>query len=375
MAATFLRGSTHWARIPRLTGGSTQRSLGTTDASTAKRIGQFVDWCVGSHQQWLLAAMADGHVPVLNAYTAYLELRLPAFIADAQGGDSDPDLEPYIDRWIAEMGRVNKPSAVVRKKYVAQVRTFIPAGATFRRSTLKRPAIRAWLQGLGIGQPNRYRAALSAFCAFLVVEEVLEFNPVAAVPATKEADPRTRHLTPAEAEIVVQALPSARDRALQALLICTAADVESGLAVTFRDVDRGARTVHIRGTKKAWRDRTCYVYDRWTALWDTYVESYLRANPGLPAAAVFPGPEYDGTWKIFKRSMEEAGIVDYTMKDHRHTWAVQAFRDQLPLHAISGQLGHRDPVMALKVYGKYVPRAADFRRGAAPQAGLEIANG
>lgn len=355
----FQRGKLWWARIPRLGAPGVQRSLGTQDKEVAMHIARFLDHCKatrGVRESWLLTEMAEGRVPVLEAYYAYTDRKLDLFIEQHRFGPDDPELEPWIETWVKEMIRRKTPSEGVRRKYEQQVRTFITEG--FRRSQLTRPNIRRWLQDLPVGQPNRYRAALSSFCRFLVLEEVLEHNPVAGVPATQEAAPRDRHLTPDEALALVKAMPTSDDRAFQALLICTAADVESARQVRIMDV--GGGKVYIRGTKQQWRTRYCYIYKRWEPVWAIFAE-WFRGQPPVPAREIFQRlGSYDDIYHRFRAACRQLGIEDYTMKDHRHTWAVQAFKDKLPIHAIYQQLGHRDATMALKVYGKHTVRAEDY---------------
>ena len=358
----FLRSNKFWGRIPRLgTEAGTRRSLGTTDSKTASMVCSFLDWCVGSHQQWLLDEMNEGRVAVIDAYTAYVELRLPAFIDAIKGSVSDPDLEPFVAKWVLEMARLRSPSARTRRAYLAQVRTLFVAGEPLLRSGLDKKRIRAWLASLDVSQPNRHRAALSVFCEYLILEDVLKHSPVAAIPPIRENAPRSRHLSMDEAARLVGAMESPIHRALQTFILCTAADVRSALAITHGDIHRVERTAHVHGTKRLSRDRVCHVYDRWEPLWDAHVEPFLKENAGLPRARVFV-VEYTHAREVFSRAASAVGLSDYTMKDHRHTWAVQAFRDRIAIHAISGQLGHANPVMALKVYGKYDATAADFRR-------------
>lgn len=359
MMTPFRRGQLFWARIPRVRATSVQRSLGTGDEQVAKHMCLFLDTLkvrASAEDAWLLDQLAEGKVPARDAYVAFAEGRLPAFVAELKAPTENPDLEPYVARWVRELARRRRPSDGVREKYEAQVRTLITPG--FRKSELTRPRIRQWLQDLPVGQPNRYRSALSSFAEFLMLEEILDFNVVRGVPAAQERDPRTRHLTPEEARRLVRAMPSPLHRAFQALLLCTAADVESALALKVKDF--GEAQVYITGTKKAWRERTCYVYDRWAGLWEEFVRPVVRL--AFPDALVFEElGGYDRVRRVFDETCAAIKLEDYTMKDHRHTWAVQAFKDRLPIHAIYQQLGHRDATMALKVYGKYQVRAEDYR--------------
>jgi integrase len=366
MTSLFRRGHYFWTRVPRVDGAAVQRSLGTGDRELAESIARFLSGLqrrAGVQDDWLLGEIAAGRIGAAAAFRAYERNDLGAFLEEAgaiaSGWGRDVNLEPYVARWVREMERRKRPTPAVRAKYEQQVRTLVKG--EFRRSMLTRPRIRQWLQDLPVGQPNRYRAALSGFCEFLLLEEILRDNPVRSVPASAERPPRDRHLSPAEAHTLVAAMPSPGDRALQALLICTAADVESALAVRLGDINLGAREVFIRGTKKVWRERTCYVYSRWHSLW-THVESFAATVAHEPARAAFAAlGNYDTVWKRFRAVSTAVPVPDYTMKDHRHTWAVQAIKDGINVRAVAQQLGHRDATMVLRVYGRHVSRADAYR--------------
>jgi len=77
---------------------------------------------------------------------------------------------------------------------------------------------------------------------------------------------------------------------------------------------------------------------------------------------VFEGLGEWGMYRALKDACATLGIEDYHPHDWRHTWAVQAIRDSLPLNTVAAQLGHKDAVMTLRIYGKFVPVAADFAR-------------
>jgi integrase len=264
------------------------------------------------------------------------------------------------DAWALEMRRTQRPAADTAEKYLRQVGTF-PGTVV---GDLTTPSIRKWLEKLPVGQPNRYRAAMSAFCSFLVREGVLQHNPVRDVPSAKESTPRDRHLSPEEADRLCFWLSQnvgSEAAALQAFLICTAADVDSALdtvAASFLE----EKAVRVRGTKQASRHRVCYVTPTWDHLWEEYVASHRRAQHMKFDAPLWRASYFQHR-RWFERALKALDISDYTMKDHRHTWAVQAFKDGIPLHAISAQLGHTSPVMALRVYGRHQSRIQDYRRG------------
>jgi len=49
-----------------------------------------------------------------------------------------------------------------------------------------------------------------------------------------------------------------------------------------------------------------------------------------------------------------AGVHDYTIHDHRHTFAVQHAKAGMPLHLLQQQLGHKQISTGMR-YAKYHP--------------------
>lgn len=361
----FLRGRWYWARVPRLDALAVQRSLGTDDLGVARAMCEFLRWLRGRRESYLLDQLASGKVGVGPAYTAYTENRLEAFIRELREGITDADLEPYVARWQKELERRKRPNPRTRGAYLAKVRTLMPEDQPFRRSQFTKQKIREWLSGLDIGQPNRYRAALSSFAEYLVFEDALPSNPVRQVPMATEREPRALHLSPEDATRLVGAIERPY-RGLHALMLCTGMEVGAALAVLRQDLDFARRTAYARGTKRAWRQRTCTVYGPWLALWAT-IQAELPAT--LPTARVFAGLDAEGSLRALRRALAATGLPeDYRQHDHRHTWAVRAVRDGLALHTIAYQLGHRDATMVMKVYGRYQPQRSDFDRNTTPSA-------
>lgn len=61
-------------------------------------------------------------------------------------------------------------------------------------------------------------------------------------------------------------------------------------------------------------------------------------------------------------ALKDVSITDYSTRDHRHTYAVQALRDGYSYAVVARQLGHGTTALAHKVYGRHVPEAADYTR-------------
>lgn len=355
-------GPVYWARVPRMSGKAHQRSLGTTDKATALEICRFLEWLRGRREAWLLDELAAGRAKVGDAFDAYRANRLDSFIVELRDGKSDPNLEPYVARWQSELARLDKPNAQGRAKYLSQVRTLLPEGKPSPRSAFTKQRIRAWLEGLGIAQTNRHRAALSSFANYLVQEDVLATNPVLHVPAQRESSPRTVYLNQGEAKRLLGHLEGLHKR-FHAFLMATG--MEYGAAVkVYWPSDFQGRSVLAQGTKTSHRGRTCTVTDTWDWAWKVALEE--MPSQGHPFKAV----NYYAMRSALKAALEKAKLPKhYTTHDHRHTWAVQAIRDGLPLHVVAHQLGHRDSVMTLRVYGRFVPVSSDYgTRSATPSA-------
>ena len=126
------------------------------------------------------------------------------------------------------------------------------------------------------------------------------------------------------------------------------------LSLRARDVDLEHREIRARGTKTHNRDRVAKIA---TWAWP----SVKRAiSDRLPDAALFDGiPDRWHAQEEHTKACKVLGIHGYTMRDARHTWAVRMARAGVPIEQISRQLGHKDAVMALKVYAVYAPSQAE----------------
>lgn len=366
--APFLRGNSWWARVPRLGAHAVQKPLGVIGAEhrdVALEVCRFLGWLRGRREAYLLEAIASGKTSAGTAYTAYTGNRLDQFITELRDGITDVDLEPYVKRWQKELERRKRPNPDTRAKYLRQVRTLVEEGTPLRRSAFTKQRIRDWLSSLEVGQPNRYRAALSSFAEYLVFEDVLPANPVLQVPAARESEPRARYLTAAQAKKLVDAFPhdgeaTARDRRIRALhAAMLATGMEYGAAQVIDPATVTETSVYAGGTKRAHRKRTCEIPPRWRWAWRIARDEILQHADGTEP---FGDISVHQSHRALKAALTVAKLdPEYTQHDHRHTWAVQALRDGLPLHVVAHQLGHRDATMTLRVYGRFIPSGADYR--------------
>ena len=361
----FLRGATWWARIPAKRPPAKQRSLGTTNKARAKALCGMLR-TLAQQQRWdVLAELAEGTLDLAETFDRLSRDELVAMQAERKAAANDCDLTQYIKPW---QERLRSEGHKTIDTYVRQLRTLMPEGAPFLRSRFRRSEIRVWLDTQKPKTRNRYRAAASSFAQYLLELEVLDSNPVRLVKAAPAGAPRVRWLTIPEATAVLDALPEPH-KALHALLMATGADVGAALYLRVRDVDMAKGEVLIRGTKTHDRERTRRLLHEWAAqrFW-----AYFRTRAKIGAALVFdlviegePREKFratDRTLTALQSAAAAVKVTDYTSKDHRHTFAVQALKDGYSYSVVAFQLGHADTTLVHRVYGKYVPEAADYTR-------------
>jgi integrase len=347
--------------VPRLGARAIQKPLGVVGSDhrdVAVDVCRFLAWLRGRRESFLLDAIAEGKTTAGAAYTAYSDNRLNDFITELREGITDVDLEPQVAKWQRELARRKSPNADTRAKYLHQVRTLIEEGKPFRRSAFTKQRIREWLSSLDVGQPNRYRAALSSFAEYLTFEDILPANPVLHVRPARESEPRTKHLSQADAKALVDTFePGSKMQALHALMLATGMEFGAARAVDPADVT--PTSVYAAGTKRAHRKRTCEIPPRWRWAWAIARAEILKHKPGTRPFADISVHE---SLRALKAALKRAHLdEEYVQHDHRHTWAVQALKDGLPLHVVAHQLGHRDATMTLRVYGRFIPSGADYR--------------
>ena len=345
----FRRGRAFWLRVPTSGGKRVQRSAGTTDARTAKAIQHLIDSLEAQRRWKLLEAAAKGTIDVGALWDRRDDL-------DALEVElNDINVEPYVSEW--------RPRSA---KYREQVRALIPSGQPFPRSRLTRSKIREWLDGLVVtgSTRNRYRSALSSFCAYLVEREILTRNVVRDVKRDRENPARVRWLALADVERVLAASAEPY-RAFFALLYGTGIEVSAALGVHVRDVDPATRAVHAKGSKTAWRNRVIYV-EPWA--WP-FVQ--VATADKLPDAPLFPGVTERRALDAHATVLKGLKLEHATLHDARHSYAVRSLKAGVTPQVVKRQLGHApNSVLIYRIYGVYIPDAADYVQQSVQHQGL-----
>lgn len=342
---TYYKAGWWFTRILLPDGRKRVVSCGTTDKIVARAVENMVHRLAGKREWTGLTAVIEKRTTLPQMFDAYERGELSAFLARL----NDADLDALVTTW---------KEAGANATYVRQVRAMIVPGARYPASSFTRKAVSTFLAGLGLSGStrNRYKAALSVFAGWLVEREVISTNPVRDVRGSKENAPRDRWLSTAQAQAVCDA-SGPTYRSLFALLYGAGAEISAALAVRKADIDPVSHTVHLRGSKTQWRNRTVVVSPwAWERFWEAWAPTL--GNHALYSECL----SYMDAYRAHKTALGAVKLTGYTMHDARHSYAVNALRSGMRPEVVAHQLGHRDTTLLMKVYGRYVPEASDYAK-------------
>jgi integrase len=336
------KGRETWdVRVPTDTGHWITRSAGTKDRSTAQSIERMVqELGARGQRRWdLLGAVADDRLTLPQLWDAWRRGDAETVLARLY----DRDLCAFLDRWSAT---ILQPAT--RARYRQQVASLVGEG--FRLSHLSPDRIDRWLASVGTTGSTRarYFAALSSFISYLRSLGILSADPLASLSRPKSNPPREQHLELADVKKVVDGAEGAH-RVLCALAYGAGAELSAGLAARVEWTDLSRKTTRLVGTKNVWRDRSARIAE-WA--WPIIQERCEESETGL---LVYEKRRPDEWSKLHSAHLKALGFAGYTLHDARHHFAVRMIRAGTPAEMVARQLGHRDAMMVLKVYGKFSP--------------------
>jgi integrase len=332
--------------------GWVDRSTGSRDKSIAKAMDRMLeDLGPRGKRSWdLLDRVADSTLTLGRLYDAWRLADLDTLRAEL----ADVDLGPFIPRWQDYL--VGRVSDGERDRYLHHVRGLAGVeGTPFPRSSVTSSRLEAWLTGLPVGPSTqrKYHAALSSFLTYCrAVHRLFDRDPMADLAPPPANAPRVEYYDLPEVRRILGASPEPW-QSLYALLYGTAIEVTTALDLRRRDVDLQAREIRARGTKAHNRDRIASIAS-WSLPWITR----LVADK-LPDAPLFPKMD---RWRANKKHAAVAKELELRVlrvHDARHHWAVRQLRAGVPIELVSRQLGHANAVMALRIYGRFIPTTAD----------------
>jgi integrase len=168
---------------------------------------------------------------------------------------------------------------------------------------------------------------------------------------------RIRYLEPAELALYLAAVRP-RLRPLFELLVGSGLRLGEALALRVADLRFGAREARalVEDAKSTAGVRAVFL-PPWVA---ASLQEHIRTQ-GLGAAdRLFPVDRWQAQDEHY-RACRLAGIVGYTLHDHRHTAAVHLARAGMPLPLLAQQLGHATIAMTMR-YARFHAEYADVGR-------------
>lgn len=308
----------------------------------------------------VLDAILDGKVTLPKAYDARGDLDgLMAQLADV-------NIALELDAWERYKSGAKKGSGSA-EKYRAQVETLLIPGEPFYRSQFTAKRIRKHLASLDCDDAtrNRYKAAFSSFARYLVDHDVLERNIVRDIPGWPAGPSREVWYELADAKKIVEALPQPY-RAIEALMCTACLEWQAIERLTLADVDIVRGTVRARGSKTAWRNRTCKVLaDLFPWAWEAITPAL---GDKLPGALLFPGIKERHALAVHHATVLALNLPDSTLHDWRHTHLVHALKAGYPPIPLARQAGHKDAHLLWVVYGKHIPHLDELAPRQLPEA-------
>lgn len=211
-----------------------------------------------------------------------------------------------------------------------------------------------WLDTLPCGNAGRrqYGITVRKLLRWCVAQGHLADVP--AIPLAPNAPPRDQWLDLPDVLRVLDATTHPVARAALAIMYGGGVEVQAVCKLRARDCDMAQRMVHARGTKNQFRDRQAFV-ESWA--W-AYIAPVLQSC--LPDALVAP-ISHKMLWTRHRQALKACHLPLLTLHDSRHSWAVRAVKRGMPLQLVASNLGHHDATMVLSVYGKFRPRADEYR--------------
>lgn len=366
--------SRYVVKVPTSTGW-VNRPTGTRDGNTARKMQRMVDDLSPAElgAMDLLAAIRDKTLTLYTLYQQWTTLTgSPAEKVTAiRALLTDVDLLTKRAGWQAAVRmKSSEDTASHYNAYLTALVATIGRKGTLPRSAVTVEGITAFLAGLEkeTGTKRKYHAGLSSFFGYCARIGVVPSNIMRGIPLPPAGLARDRHLSTEDAIRLADAQPSPY-REFSALLHGTGIDVGVALTLRVRDVDIMHQEIRARGTKTHNRDRVAKV-----AVWAwSYVAHAIAGK--LPDALLFDGVRTDDrARKQHNAACKALGIVGYTQRDARHTYAVRMVQSGVPTGQVGKQLGHKDAVMTARVYANYTPDQEERARWEAIAAARDAAS-
>lgn len=236
----------------------------------------------------------------------------------------------------------------------------------------------AWLrENRRSSTANSYCRALRTFFNYLVVEGILDRNPMANIRTPRVSEEYPAVLDEKEAAALIRAAKrSDRDYAIVLFLLDSGARASELTGLKYCDIDMDRCSAKVLG--KGGRSRTVFFNERTARALAKWMSRNTRGNA---RDILFPSQRggrltVSGLRQIIKRTARRAGLENIRVFTHllRHTFATYYVKQGGDAHTLTGLLGHKS-VKTAQIYVNLVSRdLEEAHRKFSPVGRLESLN-
>lgn len=185
---------------------------------------------------------------------------------------------------------------------------------------------------------NNMRAYYSSFFKWLVVEQIITYNPMDRIQPIKTQKKQLKPFSEKDIENLINACSTTRDRAIIEFLYSTGCRASECINAELSDIDFRRNVFYIRHGKGN-KDRTVYISEK-AMFW---LEKYLDERKDNETA-LWIGKRgrltRHGLEAIIRRLGERAGVQDAHPHKFRHTLASDMIKRDAPVQVVQQILGH-----------------------------------
>jgi integrase len=338
----------YYGRLPQRNNPAKPICLRTKDGPTARAMQRMLDR-LAQQKRWAILQAIPKRATLAEVYEADQDGDVDLVLARL----ADADLAKHLGSWAAQLPVVMGEAGA--KSYATRVRQF--AGELpLPRSRFTPERIGRHIASLRMtnnGRLGHYKA-IASFARYLVSIGAITENPMEQVTAPKPPPRKVKYLTTEQAKRVCDAAYEPY-RSFFYLAYGTGIEVSVAIKLRRRDVDLEAREIDASGTKSgATRERIVRVAE-WA--WPQVEALCLGKHPEAP---LFPAirNRLTPSWQ-HRRVCKLLDLRGYTLHMARHSFAVRKVKAGTPVEIVARELGHADPTMVLRLYGRWAPSQHD----------------
>ncbi|MDD1725197.1 MAG: tyrosine-type recombinase/integrase, partial [Methanospirillum sp.] len=197
---------------------------------------------------------------------------------------------------------------------------------------------------------NRILSSLSSFYRFLMIQEVIDTNPVPRIDRPKVKDKELRYLKHSQVMRLLNSITDQRDRLMIRIIYATGVRVSELCSMNIEDIDFDDRMIRVSG--KGGKIRMVFIDD------DTLDEIGLLTGNRLSGPLFFG---HNGnhlstrTVQLVFKKYAPPGITPHKI---RHSYASELYRRSRNLRVVQENLGHA----SIKTTEIYLHTDVDERR-------------